>query len=55
MSKISFARVSTQDQELTLQLKQLEEADSEEISYGKKSGVSTDNEHHLSEILKYIR
>lgn len=55
MSLIGFARVSTKDQELDIQLSGLTKAGCDEIFYGKQSGVSDENERKLSELLKYIR
>lgn len=55
MALIGFARVSTKEQELAIQLSALLEAGCEEIFYGKQSGVSDDNEKKLEELIKYIR
>jgi len=55
MSKIGFARVSTIEQDLTLQLEALKNASCEEIFHGKHSGVSDANQNKLAELLSYIR
>ena len=53
--KVGFARVSTKEQELTLQLKQLEEFGCEKIFHGKHSGVSVKNDEQLKELIDFIR
>jgi DNA invertase Pin-like site-specific DNA recombinase len=55
MSKIGFARVSTNQQDLTIQLQALGNAGCEEIFYGKHSGASSQNELKLAEMVRYIR
>lgn len=55
MALIGFARVSTKDQELNIQLSELTEAGCTEIFHGKQSGVSYENEKKLGELIKYIR
>lgn len=55
MSKIGYARVSTNHQELAIQLEQLGSAGCEEIFHGKQSGTSSANEEKLAELVKYIR
>ncbi len=55
MAIIGFARVSTLEQDLTLQLKTLTEAGCDEIFHGKQSGVSDENEAKLAELIRYIR
>jgi len=55
MSKIGFARVSTLDQDLTLQIEALTGAGCEDIFYGKQSGVSDENKVKLGELIRYIR
>lgn len=53
--KVGFARVSTKEQELALQLKQLEEIGCEKIFHGKHSGVSVKNDEQLKELIDFIR
>jgi len=53
--KIGYARVSTQDQDLTIQLKALEETGCEKVFHGKQSGVGSENELKLAELLDYVR
>lgn len=55
MSTIGFARVSTIEQDLTLQLHALKTVGCEDIFHGKQSGVSDENETKLSELFRYIR
>lgn len=55
MAIIGFARVSTSEQELTLQLSQLREALCEKVFYGQHSGASTINVEKLNELINYIR
>jgi DNA invertase Pin-like site-specific DNA recombinase len=55
MSIIGFARVSTSEQELTLQLAQLQGAGCDKIFYGKHSGASIINVDKLNELINYIR
>ena len=55
MAKIGFARVSTTQQDLKVQLTALEQAGCEEIFNGKQSGTSKENEAKLVELVKYIR
>jgi len=55
MSIIGFARVSTIEQDLSLQLESLKASDCSEIFHGKQSGVSDENETRLSELINYIR
>lgn len=55
MSLIGFARVSTTEQDLTLQIEALEAAGCTEIFRGMHSGASNDNEQKLAEMLAYIR
>ncbi len=55
MATVGFARVSTIEQDLTLQLKALTEADCHEIFHGKQSGASEENAAKLAELIRYIR
>ena len=53
--KVGFARVSTKEQELNLQLKQLNDFGCEKIFHGKHSGVSVKNDEKLKELVDFIR
>lgn len=53
--KVGFARVSTKEQELDLQLKQLEEFGCEKIFHGKQSGASVKNDEKLITLIDFIR
>ena len=53
--KVGFARVSTKEQELDLQLKQLNDFGCEKIFHGKHSGVSVKNDEKLKELVDFIR
>lgn len=55
MAKVGFARVSTLEQDLTLQLEALTGAGCDDIFYGKQSGVSDENKAKLGELIRYIR
>jgi len=55
MATVGFARVSTLEQDLSLQLEALQAADCNKIFYGKQSGVSDDNERQLTLMIDYIR
>jgi len=53
--KVGFARVSTQEQELNVQLSKLNEFGCEKIFQGKQSGASIKNEEKLKELIDFIR
>ena len=53
--KVGFARVSTKEQELSLQLKQLKDFGCEKFFHGKHSGVSIKNDEKLKEMIDFIR
>lgn len=53
--KVGFARVSTKDQELGIQLKQLNDFGCEKIFHGKQSGASVKNDEKLKELIDFIR
>lgn len=55
MAKIGFARVSTQQQDLTEQMRQLKEYGCTKIFSGKHSGKADKNKEQLDELLNYIR
>ncbi len=55
MALVGYARVSTQDQDLSAQLEVLQEAGCEKIFHGKQSGKSDDNQEKLDELLAYVR
>jgi len=55
MALIGYARVSTQDQDLSAQLEQLKQAGCEKVFYGKQSGKSDDNQKKLQELIDYVR
>ena len=55
MSLIGFARVSTQQQDLSSQIKKLEEAGCKKIFKGKHSGKADTNKEALNELLAYVR
>lgn len=53
--KVGFARVSTKEQDLKIQLLKLNEFGCEKIFKGKQSGASIRNEEKLKELIDYIR
>lgn len=53
--KVGFARVSTQEQDLKIQLSKLKESGCEKIFQGKQSGASIKNEEKLKELIDFIR
>ncbi len=53
--KVGFARVSTQEQDLKIQLSKLNEFGCEKIFKGKQSGASIKNEEKLKELIDFIR
>ncbi|WP_439295207.1 recombinase family protein [Lonepinella sp. BR2882] len=55
MSKIGYARVSTQKQDLTEQLEALKAFGCEKIFTGKHSGKAKENKQQLDELLNYVR
>jgi DNA invertase Pin-like site-specific DNA recombinase len=55
MSLIGYARVSTQDQNLSAQLEALQEAGCTKVFYGKQSGKSDDNQKKLEQLVDYAR
>jgi len=55
MALIGFARVSTKEQDLSLQLHSLYEFGCEEIFHGKQSANSKENDEKISELIRYIR
>jgi DNA invertase Pin-like site-specific DNA recombinase len=55
MANVGFARVSTVEQDLAMQLQLLSNCGCERIFSGKQSGSSTENDKQLSELINYIR
>jgi DNA invertase Pin-like site-specific DNA recombinase len=55
MALIGFARVSTENQELTNQLEQLKSAGCSKIYHGKQSGVSKENEVQIQALIEWVR
>ena len=55
MTMYGYARVSTSDQDLTLQTETLTQYGCEMIRSEKVSGTSTDNRHELNTLLDFVR
>ena len=55
MAKIGFARVSTQQQDLTEQIRLLKEYGCTKIFAGKHSGKADQNKEQIDELLNYVR
>lgn len=55
MALIGFARVSTIEQDLAIQLKSLTDYGCTKIFYGKNSGKEEENKTRLQELLNYVR
>ncbi|OBT02696.1 resolvase [Vibrio cyclitrophicus] len=55
MALIGFARVSTQQQDLTAQIKKLEASGCSKIFKGKHSGKADTNKEALGQLLEYVR
>ncbi|MGO2341862.1 MULTISPECIES: recombinase family protein [Vibrio] len=55
MALIGYARVSTQDQDLSAQLEALQSAGCAKVFHGKQSGKSDDNLSKLDELIDYVR
>ncbi len=55
MALIGYARVSTQDQDLSAQLEALELAGCDRVFHGKQSGKSDGNQQKLDELSAYVR
>lgn len=53
--KVGFARVSTKEQDLNIQLSKLDAHGCEKIFQGKQSGASIRNEEKLKELIDFIR
>ena len=52
---VGYARVSTTDQDLTIQIKALEQYGCEKIYKEKRSGTSTSGREQLKECLDFVR
>jgi DNA invertase Pin-like site-specific DNA recombinase len=55
MTKIGYARVSTHDQDLTIQIKALEAAGCDPVRHEKRSGTSRAGRVELDNILDFLR
>jgi DNA invertase Pin-like site-specific DNA recombinase len=55
MSVVGYARVSSEDQDLTIQLEQLTEAGCEKLFSEKKSGVQLEKRSELEKCLAWVR
>lgn len=55
MAFVGWARVSTQDQDLSIQLETLKSAGCTKIFQGKHSGTSDKNKSELEKLLDYVR
>ncbi|ELL4667502.1 recombinase family protein [Vibrio fluvialis] len=55
MALVGYARVSTQDQDLSAQLEALNNAGCEKVFNGKQSGKSDDNQKQLDALVEYVR
>lgn len=53
--KVGFARVSTKEQDLNIQLSKLDAYGCEKVFQGKQSGTSVRNEEKLQELIEFIR
>lgn len=53
--KVGFARVSTKEQDLEIQLSKLNDFGCEKVFQGKQSGASIRNEEKLKELIDFIR
>ena len=53
--KVGFARVSTKEQDLKIQLSKLDEFGCEKIFRGKQSGASVKNDEKLNDLIEFIR
>ncbi|MFC1098368.1 recombinase family protein [Pasteurella multocida] len=55
MALIGFARVSTLEQDLSMQIKSLTDYGCQKIFHGKNSGKEEENRERLQELLNYVR
>ena len=55
MALIGFARVSTNDQDLTEQMNALQQHGCIDVFHGTQSGVSKDNEAKIDELVRFVR